>query len=240
MAKNKARDNERRAIAEKLRQEQRRKERRRSMMILGACIVIVLGLLAAAIVPYVKQVRAEAKARNTPLSDLGVSASAASCDPVKEASATGNQDHVQVGTKITYPQAPPSFGKHWGNFLQGSEIRQFYTRADRPEVERLVHSLEHGHTILWYDDSVTTGSKEYKAIQAMGTKLGEGSYFIAAPWTSKDGAAFPSGAHVALTHWTGPQNQKGETEYCGSASGAVVDAFMKKFPASDSPEPGAA
>lgn len=240
MAKNKARDNERRAIAEKLRKEQQRRERRRSMLILGACIVLVIGLLAAALVPYVKQVRADAKARNTKLSSLGVSTSAASCDPVTEANATGNQDHVQVGTPIKYPAAPPAFGKHWGNFLQGSEIRAFYSRDDRPQIERLVHSLEHGHTILWYDDSVTSGSKTYKDIQAIASKLGDSAYFMAAPWTSKDGAAFPSGKHVALTHWTGPENQKGETQYCGGASGAVVSDFMKKFPRDDAPEPGAA
>ena len=65
-----------------------------------------------------------------------------------------------------------------------------------------MHSLEHGHTILWYDDTVKEGTDAYKDVQAISKKFGEGDYFIAAPWTKADGKAFPSGKHVALTHWT--------------------------------------
>ncbi|MCW2820540.1 MAG: hypothetical protein JWR64_335, partial [Marmoricola sp.] len=56
MVKKNERDN-RRAIAEQLRREQARKERQRSMLILGACVLVVLGLLAAAVIPYVKSER---------------------------------------------------------------------------------------------------------------------------------------------------------------------------------------
>ena len=72
-----------------------------------------------------------------------------------------------------------------------------------------MHSEEHGHTILWYDDTIKAGSKEYKQIQQMADKLGLDSYFMAAPWTSKDegGKSFPGGKHVALTHWTGRRSR---------------------------------
>ena len=72
-----------------------------------------------------------------------------------------------------------------------------------------MHSLEHGHTILWYDDSIKKGSEAYQQIQQIGDKLGLDSYFIAAPWTAGDGRSFPSGKHIALTHWTGPKDQDG-------------------------------
>jgi hypothetical protein len=110
---------------------------------------------------------------------------------------------------------------------------------DRPEVERLVHSLEHGHTILWYDDTVKPGTEAYKNIQAISKTFDEGDKFIAAPWEKADGKAFPSGKHVALTHWTGPEKQQGITQYCGAPSGAVVEQFMDEYPASSAPEPGA-
>ena len=171
MAKKSERDN-RRAIAEQMRKEQARKERRRSMLILGGCIVVVLGLLAAAVIPYVKSEREKNKTANTALAKLGVSAAAAKCSPVQKKKASGNNDHITVGQKIPYTDAPPAFGPHWGNFLQGSEIRPFYTPTDRPPLERMVHSLEHGHTILWYDDTVTKDSKTYKDIVAMAEKLG--------------------------------------------------------------------
>jgi hypothetical protein len=240
VSKKNARDNERRAIAEQMRKEQQRRERRRSLGILGACILVVVGLLVAALVPYVKKVREDSKLAGTSLTQVGATSSAAACDPVTKKKATGNNDHINPPQKIDYPDAPPASGPHWGNFLQGSEIRSFYSREDRPEVERLVHSLEHGHTILWYDDTVKPGTAAYKDIEAIAAKLNDGDYFMSAPWTAKDGAAFPEGKHVALTHWTGPEKQEGVTEFCAAPSGAVVKKFMDDFPASNAPEPGAA
>lgn len=240
MAKKNVRDNERRAVAEQMRKQQARSERRRSLLILGACVVVVLGLLTAALVPYISQRRADAKAEGATLSTLGMSASAAKCDPVKKAKATGNNQHITPGTKIPYADAPPSSGPHWGNFMTGNELRSLYTVQDRPEVERLVHSLEHGHTILWYDDSVKPGTDAYKDVQSIAGKFDpETDKFMAAPWKSSDGKSFPSGKHVAMTHWTGPENQKGVTQYCAAPSGAVVQAFMKANPASSAPEPAA-
>lgn len=239
MAKNNARDNERRAIAEQMRKDQARKERMRSLLILGSCVLVVLALLGTAVFVYVKDQREQKKAEGTPLAELGATTSAAACDPVKKEKATGNNDHIDPPKRISYPEAPPSSGPHWGNFLQGSEIRSFYTAADRPEVERLVHSLEHGHTILWYDDTVKPGTDTYKDVQAIAGKFDESDKFMAAPWMKTDGGSFPGGKHVALTHWTGPDNQEGITEYCGAPSGAVVQAFMKDYPARDAPEPDA-
>ena len=238
MAKKSERDS-RRAVAEQLRQEQARKERRRSLLILGACILVVLGLLGTAVFVYVKDMREKEKAAGTPLAELGATTSEAKCDAVKKEKASVNNNHIDPPTKIPYPDAPPAFGPHWGNFLQGSEIRSFYTVEDRPEVERLVHSLEHGHTILWYDDTVEPGTEAYKDVKAISEKFKETDKFIAAPWTTDDGKPFPSGKHVALTHWTGPENQQGITQYCGAPSGAVVSKFTKDYPASNAPEPNA-
>jgi len=213
-------------------------------LILGACVVLVLGLLTAALIPYIKNQREERAVAGKKIADLGVKQSAAGCDPVKTKTVdlkvqTDGTYHVPSGSKVDYPEAPPAFGYHWGNFLTGSELRTFYTPEDRPEVERLVHSLEHGHTILWYDDSIKKGSEAYKQIQQIGDKLGLASYFMAAPWTASDGKSLPSGKHLALTHWTGPKQQTGVTQYCAKPSGQVIDDFLKKYPTTDSPEPGA-
>ena len=239
MAKKNTRDNDRRAIADQLRKEQARKERRRSLLIIGSSVVVVVGLLVAALIPYIQDRREEQRAAGTPLAKIGATASAAGCDPVDKAEATGNSDHLNPPQRIPYEQAPPASGPHWGNFLQGSEIRPFYTVADRPEVERLVHSLEHGHTILWYDESVKPGSDAYKSVQAIAKKFDETDKFMAAPWTSNDGGSFPEGKHVALTHWTGPEKQQGITQYCEAPSGAALEGFMDDYPASNSPEPNA-
>ena len=68
-----------------------------------------------------------------------------------------------------------------------------------------MHNLEHGYSLLWYDDTIADSSDQLAVVQAIaekfeGTKLTD--KFIALPWTSDDGKAFPEGTHVALTHWS--------------------------------------
>jgi hypothetical protein len=62
---------------------------------------------------------------------------------------------------------------------------------------------------------------------------------VIAPWTAADGEPFPGGAHVALTHWTGPEDMQGVTELCEQLSGEVVDDFTAEYTKENSPEPGA-
>jgi hypothetical protein len=247
VAKKNPKNTERRAMVEKMRQEQARKERLRSMSILGVSVVIVVGLLAAALVPYIKDKRAQDKVNNTKIGDIGASASAAACDDIVKKAPTGtsksgaNGNHVATGTKITYPDAPPAFGQHWPNFLTGSEIRNFYSPDDRPELERVVHSLEHGHTLIWYDDTVKAGSQDYKDLQAIAQKYSDSTTYVnVVPWLSTDGGTFPTGKHVAMTHWTANgDDQEGVWQYCGKPSGTVIQKFVKDYPNTDAPEPGA-
>lgn len=247
MAKKNPKNTERRAMVEKMRADQARKERNRSLAILGVCVAIVLGLLTAAAIPYIKDKRARDKVAHTQVQNLGVSASAAACDKIITKAPTGlnksgvTGNHVNIGTAIKYPDNPPAFGQHWPNFLQSSEYRNFYSTADRPEVERMVHGLEHGHTLIWYDDTITSGSKAYKDLEAIAQKYsGTTTYVNILPWKSTDGGAFPDGKHVALTHWAGSgDKQEGVWEYCGQPSGAVIKDFVTKYPNSDAPEGGA-
>ena len=240
MAKKNPKDQERRALVEKMRSEQARKEKQRSMLILGACIVVVLGLLSAALIPYLKDRNKDAEVRRAAIEDLGVTKALADCDEPTTKSAEGSGDHQQIGTKIDYPDAPPAFGAHWPNFMQGAEIRNFYSVDDRPEIERVVHSLEHGHTLVWYDETIKPDTEAYDQLRDIATKLSDNPYVNILPWKSTDGGEFPEGKHVALTHWTGPEDQKGVWQYCGKPSGEVIADFDEKYPSSDAPEPGAA
>ena len=61
-----------------------------------------------------------------------------------------------------------------------------------------MHSLEHGHTILWYDDTREAGSEAYKDIQAIADKFdGETDKFMAAPWKEADGKLVPRAASTS-------------------------------------------
>lgn len=235
-------DRDRRAVIEQMRREQQRKERRRTYVVIAACVVVGLLIIGAALVPLLKQ----DKLTGGPLANIGASQSAAGCQDLLKKKANGNQEHKPQGTPITYPDAPPAFGPHWP--VPADFSRKFYTADDRPDIETLVHNLEHGYNILWYDDTVAHNSNQLAVVKAIASKF-EGQKltdkFIAAPWTPKDGKAFPSGTHVALTHWSTQNDpsdvskQEGIWEYCAKPSGQVVAQFVKDYPYTDSPEPQA-
>ena len=237
----KPKDKDRRAVVEQLRKEQQRSEKRRSRMIIAACAVVALAIIA---IPA-WQVFQQEQAAAGDLATLGVVADEAGCQDIETKSAEGSNDHRAEGEQIPYPDAPPAFGPHYN--VTAGFARKFYSGTDRPELEKLVHNLEHGYTILWYDESIADNSDDLAAVKAIGAKF-EGDElsdkFIVAPWTEEDGKAFPDGTHVALTHWSmgdDPEGKKqvGVWQYCAAPSGEVVSDFVKDYPYSDSPEPGA-
>jgi hypothetical protein len=240
VAKKNPKNVERRAMVEQMRKEQARKERNRSMLILGVCVVAVLGLLGAALVPYLKDRNEDKALADKSITKIGVSEAAASCDDILTKPTDKSQNHVPDGP-ITYEDAPPAFGNH--RPVAAAFERKFYTADDRPEVAQLVHNLEHGYTILWYDDTVADDRDQLKDIEAIAKKYDD-VRFIAAPWTKDDGDAFPDGKHIALTRWSADaekpsdqDKQRGNWQYCGSTSGSVVADFVKKWPNEESPEP---
>ncbi|HET6699950.1 MAG TPA: DUF3105 domain-containing protein [Nocardioidaceae bacterium] len=241
MAKpNKTKD--RRAVLEQLRREQRRTEKRRTYAIVAACVVVGLVIIGLGAYPLIKQSQVSAGDLET----IGVPADQAGCQDVVTRPARGTNDHKQIGTQIDYQNSPPAFGPHYP--VTAPMSRKFYSAGDRPELEYLVHNLEHGYNILWYDETVADDSDQLAQVKAIAGKFpGTDDLhhkFIAAPWTSEDGKPFPDGAHIALTHWSvsreGNGNagaQKGIWLYCGKPSGAVVSQFVEDHPYTDSPEP---
>ena len=148
-----------------MRRDQKRSERRRTIVIITACVVVALVIIGLAAVPLIKQ----NMAASGPLAELGVSESKAGCQEVVKKKATGNQEHKPIGTPITYDDAPPAFGAHWPT--PAPFERKFYTADDRPEVEYLVHNLEHGYNLLWYDDTIAKDSDKLAAVKAIASKF---------------------------------------------------------------------
>ena len=242
MANKSTKDRDRRAVVEQMRRDQKQAERRRTIVVVSVCVVVALVIVGLAAIPLLKQNKLTAG----DLASIGASEKAAGCQPVLKKKATGNQDHKPEGTPITYADAPPAFGPHYP--VTAPFERKFYTASDRPQIEYVVHNLEHGYSLLWYDDTIAKNSDQLAVVKAIakkyeGTKLTD--KFIALPWTAKDGKAFPKGTHVALTHWSAGgdpadvSKQQGIWQYCGKPSGAVVQKFTKDYPYTDSPEPQA-
>lgn len=240
--KTKQLEKDRRARVEAMRREQQAKERRKSLLFIIVAVVLGIGLVAAAALPAVL------KSSNDPakksIESFGVSAAAASCDAPTTDKVTGNNVHVGPGTnqpnktKVKYAEVPPSSGEH---FVQPvMPAKAFYSASDRPALEQLVHNLEHGYTILWYDKTIT--GEQLKTLKDLADRarneaaVGPSHKFIVSAWDDSYGA-FPSGKHIALSHWGA---KDGHRQLCGQVSGAVVADFVKKFPASDAPEPNTA
>ena len=147
--------------------------------------------------------------------------------------ATGVSDHRPEGV-LSYDTVPPSFGPH--RPVPAPFERKFYTAEDRPEIETLVHNLEHGYTVLWYDGAKVKDTALLKEIATQGDKQTESSgKFKVVEWDSQRGA-FPADKPSALVHWA---KDAGHRQMCGDLSGQAVADFVKKYPASDTQEPGA-
>ena len=233
-----------------MQREQKARERRTVVMIVAGCTALVL-LLAGVITYGVLDSR-----NNQPdqvVSSIGVPAASASCDAVTTDPASGNSQHVGPGTsqaditKITYSTVPPTSGSHFVS--PAIDGRGYYTSADRPAIETLVHNLEHGYTILWYLPSeATANAATLQQLAETGNKLSPSSgKFIVAPWDESYGK-FPTGKNYALSHWSATtdatsgavQTQAGHRQVCGGLSGEVVSNFVTQYPKTDSPEPNGA
>lgn len=237
---------ERQRVVEQMRAEQRRAERRRGTLIVVVCALLAVGIIGAAAYQPIHDALQKSKYDGKSLTAIGAPASV--CQPVTTKKATGNQQHIPDGSPVSYPEAPPAFGKHYVD--PDSMTRKFYTAADRPALGTLVHNEEHGYTILWYDDTVAGDNDEMTQIRAIADKFSGTTdlrhKFKAVPWTSSDGQAFPKGQHVAFTHWSvdgtskassGNAQQQGVWQYCSKVSGSALQAFTLDYPYSDSPEP---
>ena len=241
-----SRDKDRRAVVEQMRRDQQRAEKKRTYAIIGACVAVGLLIIGLAAYPVIKDALTQNELSRRDLAALGVKSAAANCQDVSSATATGSADHRPETEQLTYPDAPPASGSHYPTWAPMS--RKFYTAQDRPELGYLVHNLEHGYNILWYDETVAGDDAKLADVKAIANKFPGSDFenkFIAAPWTGEDGDPFPKGMHVAMTHWSmggtngNEEGQRGITQYCAEPSGEAVATFVEDYPYTDSPEPNA-
>ena len=240
---------DRQKVIDDIRKKQKSADRRKGFLIVGMCVTIAVLIIGAAAYSPIKNSLELRGFNNKSLADIGGPAS--SCGKITTKKAEGNQDHVPDTQQVTYDDAPPAFGPHWNNDEAPVPMaRKFYSVDDRPELEQLVHNLEHGFTIVWYDKTIADDDNAVTELEAVAKKFpGISNYrykFLAVPWTSDDGKAFPDGQHVAITHWsaggegeTAAAKQRGVFQYCSEFSGAALDSFMDEYPYFDSPEPNA-
>jgi hypothetical protein len=242
---------DRKARIAQMQQEQKARENRVRIRIIAVCVALLLLLTAGIAYAYLDGRNNQPEVA---IGAIGVSAAAASCDPVTTDKASGNGNHVGPGTSspetltVKYDTVPPSNGPHFAQ-PAASNPRNFYTASDRPKMEVLVHNLEHGYTVLWYD--VTAGNAKKAQLEQLAEVANKTEWardkFIVSAWDPAYGE-LPSGKRYALSHWSATlgddgasiASQEGHRQLCGELSGEVVKAFVQKHPRTSAPEPGAA
>ena len=237
---------ERQRLIDETLKKQRSAEKRRGNVIVAGAILIALVIIGIAAGPVVLGNFRESAYSDTPINEIGAAASV--CQAPKEESAKDSGNHVDQTESVTYETAPPAFGPHWNvaGIAPATFREKFYDADDRPPLEALVHNLEHGYTIMWYDESIADdvdGLAQVRAIartfKESGDNMNFRNKFIAAPWTSddEDGADFPDGQRVAFTHWKGSNEAStGVWQYCSDVSGEALLTFMDTYPYTDAPE----
>jgi hypothetical protein len=239
---------DRKARIAEMQKIERDRERRVRLQIIAGCAVLLLVLAAGIGYAFLD---ARKNQPDVAIKAIGVSASAASCSPATTDKATGSGKHVggpdsPSTFRVKYSTVPPSTGPH---FTQPEvSDRKFFTAADRPRIETLVHNLEHGYTILWYDQSAGEAKKaELENLAKDANKIDAASgKFIVSAWDPSYGP-LPAGKKFALSHWSASfdadgkiVSQAGHRQLCGDLSGEVVNSFIQKYPRTSSPEPSAA
>ena len=231
--------------------------RRQPSAVVGSTVVAVCVVVAARHrrrrrLKIYQTTRRRTSSRNTDLTDIGAAAKAAGCTAVQEEDATGAGQHMT--TPVTYRRHPPSFGPH--NPTPDRRGNHIYTADDRPPVEVLVHNLEHGWTIVWYDETIADDAEQMKVLKATADKFdAHGSD----PNVQHDHRAVDQGrrrrpdprrqAHRVHALVDPPADVRprgvrrrgdipsfGESQYCDTFSGEALDDFMKKYPYDDAPE----
>lgn len=109
----------------------------------------VLGLLGAGIVQnQTVQKRKELLAERMQPNQYGCTPSPVRTDiPGVERIDCKSAAHVAATERVTYEMDPPTSGAHHGNWINAG----FYAEPQVPE--RLVHSLEHGNVVIYYDEA---------------------------------------------------------------------------------------
>ena len=236
MAK-KSDSNDRRRRVTDLKAQQKKAERRTTIVFVVIAVLVAAGLIAAAVV-------FGGGAGGIDIASLGAKKAAASCDEVNVTDGDISGQHVGPGasseelasrTFVQYATTPPTGGDH---YLQTAPAnKNFYDRDDAMLPERLVHNLEHGYVVVWYDEQASDDDVDKlrqiaKNVKKVSDRFGR--KFIVAPYDRGD---FAGDKNVGLTAW-------GASQLCERASGEAIKAFIDDFRApggskAKAPEPNA-
>ncbi len=206
------------------REQERKQAEHRKAAFRRNLITIVLAVAVA--VAVVGAIWAERRNEEGPGSRVGVPAAQAGCGPVEEFEAQ-EAAHIEPGTPHPeYNSDPPSSGPHYASPVDPG----FY--SDPLEPEQVVHNLEHGQIVIWYESDLPEEEKQLIEEIVSDDLLAT----VALPYN------VPGDDSYALTAWlAGAQGNEedhgtGILQTCDRVSQAAVDEFRRDYQGK-SPEP---
>lgn len=179
-----------------LRAQQERKRKQQMYLLIG-------GGIAAAVIVLVGVYLLLSPPSRTP-----TSTGSATCDNLQTLTDEG-RGHLTAGETPTYNQNPPTSGTHNPVWAQAGVY------GNNVDVTQLVHSLEHGYIILYYN-----GISQDEVNQLVGIQQSDPYKMIVAPYPNMN-------AKVAIVAWDHSQTCNGVSE---PAIRSFVDQFRNQGP----------
>ena len=206
-------EKQRRREAEERKQEALKKAQRKRNLVTTVVALLVLGGVVAAIV-FQRQAETEA------ISSYGVSEEEANCGEVEEHDIMG-ADHIDVGAAHEpYTTNPPTSGPHYNEAGLGPVQADFYEDASEAPPEGVVHNLEHGMIVFYYNPDAPPEVIEDLKLAVEDESVAS----VATTWTDLEGDA-----NFVMTAW-------GQSQACEQVSRTVVNDFRREFQGIAGPE----
>ncbi|PSP78109.1 hypothetical protein BRC81_08675 [Halobacteriales archaeon QS_1_68_20] len=102
-----------------------------------------------------------------------------------------SRNHVSRGTDVDYDHVPPTSGPHYDGWVQPG----FY--EETKSYEKLVHNLEHGHVVIYYDPAQLSDEAEESLRQFAAANDDNWAAVVAVPHPEEN----PEAAYT-MTAWT--------------------------------------
>lgn len=183
--------------AEEAKKIESHKAARRRNLITGAVVIVVL----AAVVFAIQQEKDKEEVAQ------GVGAAQANCTDIVRPE-PGTQDHIEEGASHEpYSSFPPTSGPHYATPADPG----FYSDPLVPET--VVHNLEHGQIVIWYDPTLT--QEELDQIEDITRDQLVAT--VAVP-----SAQLEAPYNIVTTAW-------GAMQSCEEVSEQVINAFRAEF-----------
>lgn len=206
-------EKQRRREAEERKKDALRKAQRKRNLVTTVVALLVLGGVIAAIVV---QRQAETEATTT----YGVSEAEANCGEVEEQEIM-SADHIDVGAAHEpYATNPPTSGPHYNEAGLGPVQAGFYEDAAEAPPEGVVHNLEHGMIVFYYNPDAPAEVIEDLKLAVDDERVAS----VATPWTDLEGDA-----NFVMAAW-------GQSQACEQVSRSIVNDFRREFQGIAGPE----